>query len=122
MKTKKQISNKIQIVTLGCSKTVDSENLITQLKYNQFEVEHNPIKEVSQTVVINTCGFIDRAKEESINTILEYANLKSKVNWRSCMSPVVCPNDIKTIWRKKFLKWMHFWDHGNAGLACEIKC
>ncbi|MBK7359375.1 MAG: 30S ribosomal protein S12 methylthiotransferase RimO [Saprospiraceae bacterium] len=79
MKTKKQISNKIQIVTLGCSKNwVDSENLITQLKYNQFEVEHNPIKEVSQTVVINTCGFIDRAKEESINTILEYANLKKQ--------------------------------------------
>ncbi|HRG68580.1 MAG: 30S ribosomal protein S12 methylthiotransferase RimO [Saprospiraceae bacterium] len=79
MKTKKQISNKIQIVTLGCSKNwVDSENLITQLKYNQFEVEHNPIKEVSQTVIINTCGFIDRAKEESINTILEYAGLKKQ--------------------------------------------
>lgn len=79
MKTKKQISNKIQIVTLGCSKNwVDSENLITQLKYNQFEVEHNPIQEVSQTVIINTCGFIDRAKEESIQTILEYANLKKQ--------------------------------------------
>lgn len=78
MKTKKEVQNKVQIVTLGCSKNwVDSENLITQLHHNQFEVEHNPIGNVSKTVIINTCGFIDRAKEESINTILEYAKLKS---------------------------------------------
>ncbi len=79
LKTKKQISNKIQIVTLGCSKNwVDSENLITQLKHNQLEVEHNPVDEIAPTVIINTCGFIDRAKEESINTIMEYADLKQK--------------------------------------------
>jgi ribosomal protein S12 methylthiotransferase len=79
LKTKKETPNKIQIVTLGCSKNwVDSENLITQLKYNQFDVEHNPDSTVAKTIIINTCGFIDRAKEESINTILEYADLKSK--------------------------------------------
>lgn len=57
---------------------VDSENLITQLSHNQIDVEHNPNSKTSNTVIINTCGFIDRAKEESINTILEYANLKSQ--------------------------------------------
>ena len=78
MKTKKEVQNKVQVVTLGCSKNwVDSENLITQLNYNQFEVEHNPSSKVAKTIIINTCGFIDRAKEESINTILEYAKLKT---------------------------------------------
>ncbi len=78
MKTKGVSTNKIQIVTLGCSKNwVDSENLITQLHHNHFDVEHNPTGEIGKTVVINTCGFIDRAKEESINTLLEYARLKS---------------------------------------------
>jgi ribosomal protein S12 methylthiotransferase len=79
LKTKKEIENKIQVITLGCSKNwVDSENLITQLHHNQFEVEHNPDSEIAKTVIINTCGFIDRAKEESINTILEYAKFKSQ--------------------------------------------
>ena len=79
LKTKNIPQNKIQVVTLGCSKNwVDSENLITQLNYNKFEVEHNPDSKVGNTVIINTCGFIDRAKEESINTILEYAKLKSE--------------------------------------------
>lgn len=78
MKTKKEVENKIQIITLGCSKNwVDSENLITQLKHNAYEVEHNPVSKIAKTVIINTCGFIDRAKEESVNTILEYAALKS---------------------------------------------
>ncbi|NOT37227.1 MAG: 30S ribosomal protein S12 methylthiotransferase RimO [Saprospiraceae bacterium] len=80
MKTKSLKKNHIQLVTLGCSKNfVDSENLITQLEYNdQYQVEHNPeSEEVSDIVIVNTCGFIDRAKEESINTILEYAKLKS---------------------------------------------
>jgi ribosomal protein S12 methylthiotransferase len=79
LKTKNIAPSKIQLVTLGCSKNwVDSENLITQLNYNNFDVEHNPENSVAQTVVINTCGFIDKAKEESINTILEYARLKTE--------------------------------------------
>lgn len=73
MKTKNQPKNKVNVITLGCSKNlVDSENLITQLKGNDYEVQHDGNDEAN-IVIINTCGFIDRAKEESINTILEYA-------------------------------------------------
>ncbi|MDP4710051.1 MAG: 30S ribosomal protein S12 methylthiotransferase RimO [Saprospiraceae bacterium] len=73
MKTKNKPRNKVNVITLGCSKNlVDSENLITQLRGNDFEVEHEGSGDAN-IVIINTCGFIDRAKEESINTILEYA-------------------------------------------------
>ncbi|HMT78595.1 MAG TPA: 30S ribosomal protein S12 methylthiotransferase RimO, partial [Saprospiraceae bacterium] len=66
-------------ITLGCSKNVvDSENLITQLKGNEFEVDHDQVSEDTGVVIINTCGFIDLAKEESINTILKYAKVKSE--------------------------------------------
>jgi len=57
---------------------VDSENLITQLKGNDFEVQHDEVAKDTGIVIINTCGFIDLAKEESINTILKYAKIKSK--------------------------------------------
>lgn len=71
--------NKVSVITLGCSKNVvDSENLITQLKGNEFEVDHDQVSEDTGVVIINTCGFIDLAKEESINTILKYAKLKSE--------------------------------------------
>ena len=68
----------MQLITLGCSKNlVDSENLITQLQYNDYRVEHNPeSSRPADIVIINTCGFIDRAKEESIQTILDFAELK----------------------------------------------
>jgi len=67
------------VITLGCSKNlVDSENLITQLKGNDFEVSHDSTEIDANVVIINTCGFIDRAKEESINTILAYADIKNK--------------------------------------------
>lgn len=67
------------MITLGCSKnTVDSENLITQLKHNQFEVEHDASHSDANVIVVNTCGFIDRAKKESIDTILEYAEAKNE--------------------------------------------
>lgn len=73
MKTKNKPRNRVNVITLGCSKNlVDSENLITQLRGNDFEVQHDGNQEAN-IVIINTCGFIDRAKEESINTILEYA-------------------------------------------------
>ena len=80
MKTKGEKANKVKVITLGCSKNlVDSENLITQLKGNDFDI----IPEVDEgedpnVVNVNTCGFIDLAKEESVNTILEYADIKSK--------------------------------------------
>jgi ribosomal protein S12 methylthiotransferase len=71
--------NKVSVITLGCSKNVvDSENLITQLKGNEFEVDHDQVSEDTGVVIINTCGFIDLAKEESINTILKYAKVKSE--------------------------------------------
>ncbi|MEZ4911397.1 MAG: 30S ribosomal protein S12 methylthiotransferase RimO [Saprospiraceae bacterium] len=78
MKTKTFKGNTINVVTLGCSKNVvDSENLITQLKANDFTVTHDSSDD-SNIVIVNTCGFIDVAKEESINTILEFAELKKQ--------------------------------------------
>ncbi len=73
MRTKNIHPKKVKIITLGCSKNiVDSEVLKTQLEANQFKVGHET-SDSAPVVVINTCGFIDLAKEESINTILEYA-------------------------------------------------
>jgi ribosomal protein S12 methylthiotransferase len=70
--------HKINIVTLGCSKNlVDSENLATQLKGNNFEIVFDSDDKKARTIVVNTCGFIKDAKEESVNTILEYANAKT---------------------------------------------
>lgn len=79
MKTKSIRTDKINVITLGCSKNiVDSENLITQLRGNDYEVVHESRKDDANIVIINTCGFIDLAKEESINTILEYAEAKKQ--------------------------------------------
>ena len=79
MKTKSLKPDKINVITLGCSKNlVDSEDMITQLKANDYEVEHDSSGEDANIIIVNTCGFIDRAKEESVNTILEYADLKTK--------------------------------------------
>ena len=73
MKTKTLKRNKINVVTLGCSKnTFDSEVMMAQLKANHFEVDHESDKNDAEIVIINTCGFIDNAKEESINTIVNY--------------------------------------------------
>ena len=74
MRTKTIKKNKINVVTLGCSKNVyDSEVLMGQLRASNKEVVH---EEEGNIVVINTCGFINNAKEESINTILEYVQKK----------------------------------------------
>lgn len=78
MKTKSLRPDKVNVITLGCSKNkVDSENLITQLIGNEFDVSHET-NEKSDIVIINTCGFIDLAKEESIQTILDYAEKKKE--------------------------------------------
>jgi ribosomal protein S12 methylthiotransferase len=77
MKTKVKPKASINIVTLGCSKNlVDSEVLYTQLKGNGLEVTHEAKKDNASIVVINTCGFIDNAKQESIDTILRYVDAK----------------------------------------------
>lgn len=70
---------KVNVVTLGCSKNlVDSEVLLNQLSMDGFEVVHDSNDDDSDIVVINTCGFIHDAKEESVNTILQYVNAKSR--------------------------------------------
>lgn len=79
MKTKGNIQNKVNIVTLGCSKNlVDSENIYTQLKANRFEVEHESVSDDAQIVIVNTCGFIENAKQESIDTILRFADARQQ--------------------------------------------
>ena len=100
MRTKKVSKNKINVITLGCSKNVyDSEVLMGQLKANNKEVVH---EEDGNIVVINTCGFIDNAKEESVNTILEYVQKKNngevdKVFVTGCLSERYKPDLIKEI-------------------------
>lgn len=79
MKTKTLRKDKVNIITLGCSKNVvDSEVLSGQLQANDINVVHESKKSDHNIVVINTCGFIDKAKEESINTILDHVELKKK--------------------------------------------
>lgn len=68
----------MNIVTLGCSKNlVDSEVILTQLKGNDINTEHESKHDDSNIVIVNTCGFIDNAKQESIDTILRYADAKA---------------------------------------------
>jgi len=79
MKTKTLRKDKINVITLGCSKNlVDSEDLIGQLEGNGMAVQHEAENDDANVIIVNTCGFIDRAKEESVNTILEYAAVKSE--------------------------------------------
>jgi len=79
MKTKTLKKDKVNIITLGCSKNlVDSEVLSGQLRANDVEVAHENRKKDHNIVIVNTCGFIEKAKEESINTILEQVELKQK--------------------------------------------
>ena len=76
MRKKKE---KVSVITLGCSKnTVDSERLLNQLKVNSFDLQNDPNE--AETLIINTCGFIEAAKQESINTILNAVNLKREGN------------------------------------------
>ncbi len=92
MKAKGQKKDKVNIVTLGCSKNlVDSEVMMTQLKGNNINTVHESQEDDSNIVIINTCGFIDNAKQESIDTILRYADAKEeglvdKVYVTGCLS------------------------------------
>ena len=100
MRTKSLKKNRINVVTLGCSKNVyDSEVLMGQLRANNKEVVH---EQDGNVVVINTCGFIDNAKEESVNTILEYVQKKEdgevdKVFVTGCLSERYKPDLQKEI-------------------------
>lgn len=92
MKTKTYKKNKVNVVTLGCSKNIyDSEVLMGQLKANKFDVAHESLQDDAGIIVINTCGFIDNAKQESIDTILRYVDAKQegqveKVYVTGCLS------------------------------------
>src|SRR6187401_2660634 len=92
MKTKKLHKDKVNIITLGCSKNmVDSEVLSGQLLANEIDTVHESTKRDHNIVIINTCGFIEKAKEESINTILDHVDLKrrgklDKVYVTGCLS------------------------------------
>lgn len=92
MKTKSLGKDKVNIITLGCSKNlVDSEVLSGQLAANEIDVVHESKKKDHNIVIINTCGFIDKAKEESVNTILDQVELKrrgklDKVYVTGCLS------------------------------------
>ena len=100
MRTKSTTKNKINVITLGCSKNIyDSEVLMGQLKANDKEVVH---EEDGNIVVINTCGFIDNAKEESVNTILDNIQRKEageidKVFVTGCLSERYKPDLEKEI-------------------------
>lgn len=79
MKTRTLKKNKVNVITLGCSKNiVDSEVLMGQLRANNFDVEHESEKDDASIVIINTCGFIENAKQESIDTILRYAEAREE--------------------------------------------
>lgn len=103
MRTKSHKKNKINIVTLGCSKNIyDSEVLMGQLKANNMDVEHESESQENDIVVINTCGFIDNAKEESVNTILDFVKRKEegtveKVFVTGCLSERYKPDLEKEI-------------------------
>jgi ribosomal protein S12 methylthiotransferase len=103
MKTKTLRKNKVNVVTLGCSKNLyDSEVLMGQLKANRFEVEHEAQTDDAAIVIINTCGFIDNAKQESIDTILRYVDAKDagdveKVYVTGCLSERYKPELEKEI-------------------------
>ncbi len=77
MKTKSLKKDKVNVVTLGCAKNlVDSENMLTQLQGNGIDANHELETDDSNIIIVNTCGFIDNAKQESIETILRYADAK----------------------------------------------
>ena len=77
MKTRGNKKDKVNVITLGCSKNlVDSENIITQLQGGGVDTHHELEGEDANIIIVNTCGFIDNAKQESIDTILQYAEAK----------------------------------------------
>jgi ribosomal protein S12 methylthiotransferase len=103
LKTKTLKKNRINVVTLGCSKNIyDSEVLLGQLKGNGLDATHESTEDDANIVVINTCGFIDNAKQESIDTILRYAQAKQdglveKVFVTGCLSERYKPDLEKEI-------------------------
>lgn len=103
MKTKTLKKNKVNVVTLGCSKNIfDSEEMMAQLRANKYNVVHESDEGDASVVIINTCGFIENAKQESIDTILQWADAKAngmvdKVYVTGCLSERYKPDLEKEI-------------------------
>ncbi len=103
MKTKTLKKNKVNVITLGCSKNIyDSEVMMAQLKANKYDVVHESDSGDAGIVIINTCGFIENAKQESIDTILQWADAKErglveKVYVTGCLSERYKPDLEKEI-------------------------
>ncbi len=122
MKTKTRTRDKVNIVTLGCAKNiVDSEVLLTQLKGNDIDVFHERKKNDANVIIINTCGFIENAKQESIDTILMYADAKDrglvdKVFVTGCLSQRYKDDLQKEIPQVDAF----FWHHGTAFAAPKV--
>jgi ribosomal protein S12 methylthiotransferase len=115
MKTKTLKKDKVNIITLGCSKNmVDSEVLSGQLRANEIDVVHENIKKDHNIVVVNTCGFIDKAKEESVNTILEQVALKKKGR----LDKVFVTGCLSQRYREDLEKRSPKWTPGSARWSC----
>ncbi len=107
MKTKTLKKDKVNIITLGCSKNmVDSEVLSGQLLANEIDVVHENKKKDHNIVVVNTCGFIEKAKEESVNTIIEQVELKKKGRLDKVYVTGCLSQRYRKTLKEKFLKWM----------------
>ncbi|MBI3297618.1 MAG: 30S ribosomal protein S12 methylthiotransferase RimO [Elusimicrobia bacterium] len=121
MKTKTLKKNKVQVVTLGCSKNLfDSEVLMGQLRDNKFEVEHETGCDDAAVVVINTCGFIDNAKQESIDTILRFGEAKKK----GLVEKVIVTGCLSERYKDDLIKQMPEVDafFGTRDLPSLLKC
>lgn len=95
MSKTKNSKGTVDVVTMGCSKNlVDSEQLMRQFDALGYKVRHDAEKPDGEIVIINTCGFIGDAKEESINTILQFAERKKRKKWTNSLLWDVCPKDI----------------------------
>lgn len=89
------IKNRVDIITLGCSKNlVDSEQLMKQFEAAGYIVKHDAEKVTGEIVVINTCGFIGDAKEESVNMIFKFVQAKAQKKIRRLYVRAVCRNVI----------------------------
>ena len=101
--------NQIDIITLGCSKNlVDSELLMKQFEANGYHCTHDPKRPQGEIAVINTCGFIEDAKQESIDTILEFIQAKEEGKLKKLYVMVVFHSVIRRNWKLKCLRLISF--------------
>ena len=97
--------NTIDIITMGCSKNlVDSETLMGLFEANGYHCVHDSKNPQGDIAVVNTCGFIQDAKEESINTILELAQAKEEGRLKNSLLWDACRKDTKKNWNRKYRK------------------